>query len=83
VGYYCVDLTHLVDQLDRTLSIDGVVVACHWRHPAPDHPHQAEAVHAAVGERFTRVASHLEDDFMLEVWSRDGVSVATADGIVQ
>jgi SAM-dependent methyltransferase len=82
VGYYCLDLQQLKDRVDHSLSAEGVLVACHWRHPAPDHPFSAEAVHDALRARLRRVVAHREDDFLLDVWTRAGVSVAAAEGIV-
>ena len=47
MGYYVGDLGELVRAVDEVLTEDGVLVACHWRHPAPGYPQTAEAVHAA------------------------------------
>lgn len=82
VGYYCPDLATLCVAVERSLSQDGVLLACHWRHPAPDHPHSAEQVHTALGSGLRLLASHLEEDFRLDVWSRSGESIARAHGIV-
>lgn len=82
VGYYCLDLQELKDRVDRSLTIDGVLVACHWRHDAPDHPFTAEAVQAALQPGLRSVVAHQEADFLLDVWTRDGVSVAAAEGIL-
>ena len=82
VGYYCVELGQLVKRVASCLAGDGVLVACHWRHPAPDHPHTAEAVHGALGEGLLPVVRHVEDDFLLDVWSRSGRSVAATEGIL-
>jgi LmbE family N-acetylglucosaminyl deacetylase/SAM-dependent methyltransferase len=85
VGYYCTNLGALVDRLDDSLGADGVLVACHWRRPAPDHPHTADAVHQALDRGLTRMhrtAQHAEADFLLDVWSADGRSVAETGGIV-
>jgi LmbE family N-acetylglucosaminyl deacetylase len=85
VGYYCTDLDALVDRLGRSLGANGVLVACHWRRPAPDHPHTAQAVHKALDRglaRMHRIAHHTEADFLLDVWSADGRSVAETEGIV-
>jgi LmbE family N-acetylglucosaminyl deacetylase/SAM-dependent methyltransferase len=82
VGYYCPDLAALGELVRATLTSDGVVIACHWRHPAPDHPHTADEVHAALGEGLHRVAAHIEEDFRLDVWTRGGASVARLDGIL-
>jgi LmbE family N-acetylglucosaminyl deacetylase/SAM-dependent methyltransferase len=82
VGYYCPDLAALSARIRAGLTPDGVVVACHWRHDAPDHPHSAEEVHRALGSGLTKIASHVEDDFLLDVWTRSGESVARLGGIV-
>jgi LmbE family N-acetylglucosaminyl deacetylase len=81
VGYYCRDLGQLVALVDASLTAGGVVLACHWRHPAAEHPHSAEAVHAALGRRFRATVTHLERDFRLEVFSREGRSVAQDEAI--
>lgn len=82
VGYYSPDLVVLKSRIDGSLASDGVVLACHWRHPAPDHPQTADAVHAAIGAGLHRVVEHVEDDFLLDVWSRSPISVARDTGIV-
>jgi SAM-dependent methyltransferase len=82
VGYYCPDLDVLRQRIAASLTADGTVVACHWRHPAPDHPHTADEVHEALGAGLHRVLRHVEEDFLLDVWTRDGQSVARAEGIV-
>ncbi len=82
VGYYLADPGPLADRVVDSLTPHGVVVACHWRHPADDHPSSAEAVHDAIGRRLRRVAGHVEEDFLLDVWSVDGVSVARATGVI-
>jgi SAM-dependent methyltransferase len=82
VGYYAADPRELATASLRTLTGDGVLVACHWRHEAPDHPGTAEQVHDALGAELVRIVHHVEDDFLLDVWSRRGVSVARAEGIV-
>lgn len=83
VGYYCPDLHVLADRVHGSLAEDGVLVACHWRHPAPKHPHAAGEVHAVLGTGRHLVVSHVEDDFLLQVWTRTGESVASAEGIVR
>lgn len=82
VGYYVLDLDRLARRVRCSLTRDGVVVACHWRRSAPDHPQRAEDVHLAVGAGLHRLVHHVEDDFVLDVWSADGRSVAQAGGIV-
>jgi LmbE family N-acetylglucosaminyl deacetylase len=82
VGYYCTDLALLANRVRRSLAPDGVLVACHWRHATPLHPQPTPAVHAALGSGMTLLVEHVEDDFLLQVWSRSGRSVAAAEGIV-
>jgi LmbE family N-acetylglucosaminyl deacetylase/SAM-dependent methyltransferase len=82
VGYYCTDLDALVQRIEESLDDEGVLVACHWRRSAPMNPHSAGAVHAAIGTGRHLVVSHVEDDFLLQLWTRSGVSVAAAEGIV-
>lgn len=82
VGYYCTDLTVLSQRIEESLDDGGMLVACHWRHPAAMHPHRAEAVHAAIGGDRRLVVSHVEEDFLLQIWTRDGESVAAAEGIL-
>jgi LmbE family N-acetylglucosaminyl deacetylase/SAM-dependent methyltransferase len=82
VGYYCPDLSELRARVEQSLAPDGVVVACHWRHPAPDHPHTAEDVHAALGHDLASIVNHVEDDFLLQVWGRRPGSTARAGGII-
>lgn len=82
VGYYCADLAALTARIDESLAPDGVLVGCHWRHAASMHIHTAGDVHAALGASLHLVVSHVEDDFLLQVWTRSGESVAAAEGIL-
>ena len=82
IGYYSPDLDLLKTRIDDSLAPDGVLLACHWRRHAPDHAQTAEAVHAAIGHGLHQVAAHVEDDFLLDVWSRSPLSVARQTGIV-
>lgn len=81
IAYYFADLSRLKSRLVDSLADDGVLVACHWRHRATDHPHDAETVHRKLGEGLQQIASHVEEDFLLDVWDKHGRSVARAEGI--
>lgn len=83
VGYYATDLGALARRVHDSLADGGVLVACHWRHPAVDHPHPAESVHDALGAGLHRLVSHHEEDFLLDVWSTSPESVARAAGLVE
>ncbi|WP_458040686.1 MULTISPECIES: PIG-L family deacetylase [Bacteria] len=86
IGYYW-SPADLLDAADRTLSslsADGVLVACHWRHPVAEYPGTADEVHTALrslpGMRL--LARHDEEDFFLDVLVRaDAPSVARAAGL--
>ena len=86
VGYYFdrEDLTTLLDRIERHLSATGTLVLCHWRHPVADYPLRGDDVHGAMLERGTlvRVSAHAEADFLLDVYTRTGISVADAEGLV-
>lgn len=82
VGYFVADLDFLTRRIDACLAPDGVVLACHWRHPGVENPHTTDAVHAAIGAGLALLVDHREDDFLLQVWSRSGQSVAAVEGIV-
>lgn len=83
VGYYCTDLDALVAATRAALADDGVVVGCHWRHRARQHVHSGDAVHRALAACGELVVDHVEADFLLQVWTRSGRSVATETGIVR
>jgi SAM-dependent methyltransferase len=85
VGYYCASLPGLVATVIASLAPDGVVVGCHWRHPAREHVHSGDAVHEALGRHLRTSVAHVEEDFLLHVWARDPLaseSVARREGIV-
>lgn len=75
------DLDRLAERARAALTEGGVLVACHWRHPAPGYPGTAEQVHdrfAALG--LAAVAHHEEPDLLLDVWTAGEASVARAEG---
>jgi 2-polyprenyl-3-methyl-5-hydroxy-6-metoxy-1,4-benzoquinol methylase len=88
MAYYCSaeDLELLLDRVVSSLTPDGVVVACHWRHPVATYPLSGDQVHDALRRRrsLALLANHVEEDFLLQVYTRPpAVSVATAGGLVR
>lgn len=84
VGYYldAADLERLLDLVVRDLAPDGVVVACHWRHPVADYPLTGDQVHEALA-RWPRLSRVEEEDLLLDVLAPGGaVSVARRDGLL-
>ncbi|MBC7519428.1 MAG: bifunctional PIG-L family deacetylase/class I SAM-dependent methyltransferase [Microbacteriaceae bacterium] len=87
VAYYwsADDLSSAIALIDECLTADGVVVACHWRHPVDGYPERGDDVHAALrAHRGLRLlSSHVEEDFLLDVFVRPGArSVASENGLV-
>lgn len=87
IGYYWdeTDLRHALDRAVRTLTRDGIIIACHWRHDVPEYPLSGDQVHAALLQRtdLALFVRHREEDFLLDVFSRPpAVSVARETGLV-
>ncbi|EGH29271.1 methyltransferase, putative [Pseudomonas syringae pv. japonica str. M301072] len=80
MGYYldADDLHGLIDRALAALAPDGQLLACHWRPDIEGCPLNAQAVHDILAARLSmhRLFSHHEQDFLLDLWSRDGTSVA-------
>lgn len=80
LGYYLdeADLNQWIDRALASLTADGQLLACHWRPAIEGCPLDAEWVHAILQDRLNmpRLFSHQEPDFLLDIWSRDGESVA-------
>jgi len=77
------DLRHLIDRALNGLTANGQVLACHWRPAIEGCPQTAEQVHALLHERLAMPlgATHHEPDFLRDLLSRDGTSVATLEGL--
>jgi LmbE family N-acetylglucosaminyl deacetylase/SAM-dependent methyltransferase len=88
VGYYLspADLDVTIDRVLASLDDDGVLVACHWRHPDSDAVTDGDTVDAHLSARWPRPAlvRHVEPDFVLSVLPGPSVtSVARAEGLVR
>lgn len=88
IGYHCSrsDLGRLIERAVGSLTPDGIIVACHWRHPAPDHPLTGDQVHDVLTQQsgLRVIAAHLEADFRLDVLAAsDAPSVARWDGVLR
>lgn len=77
------DLSQLIEHALDSLTRDGQLLACHWRPPIAGCPQTGENVHGLLQERLGMplLARHHEDDFLLDLWGRDGTSVATLEGL--
>jgi LmbE family N-acetylglucosaminyl deacetylase/SAM-dependent methyltransferase len=87
LGYYCDadDLALLASAARSALSEDGCLVACHWRHRVADYPLTGDTVHRVLRSSLglATLASHHEEDFLLEVFAHPALgSVARREGLV-
>lgn len=84
VGYYFgAGLTAVLASIEAALAAHGTLVACHWRHPVVEYPLSGDAVHEAIDRLgLDRILRHEEEDFVLEVFSRDARSVARRTGLL-
>ena len=87
IGYYCdaADLSLLIEAATTSLSTDGVMVACHWRHPVADYPLSGDEVHELLRRQsgLDLLVEHVEEDFRLDVLvTPPAVSVARREGLV-
>lgn len=87
VGYYwdADDLDSALGKALHSLAQTGVLLACHWRHEVREYPLGGDVVHEHIGRlpELSRMVSHVEDDFVLEVFARPPApSVARQGGLV-
>ncbi|MCS5732258.1 PIG-L family deacetylase [Herbiconiux daphne] len=87
IGYFLDEdeLTVLIERILGSLTRDGALVVCHWRHPVAGRAFSGDTVHAVFVQRdeFTTLAHHVEEDFLLDVFVRPpAISVARREGIV-
>lgn len=85
LAYYLgpTDLRYLAARIDVSLANDGCLLACDWRHAFTGRQASAEAVHACLASccRVLPVACHAEADVLIDVWTRDGRSVAQNEAL--
>lgn len=86
LGFYLDEstLTTVAARVTASLEDAGTVLACHWRHPVEGFTLRGDAVHAILDRQLglSRLVHHEEPDFVLDVWSSDGRSVAQREGFV-
>lgn len=84
LGYFldAATLDALADKALDTLQPGGTLLACHWRRPIAQCSLDGDAVHRRLGERLSlkSLTQLREADFNLDMWSRDGRSVAEREG---
>jgi hypothetical protein len=85
VGYYLDEepLARLAAQMRRSLTPEGIVLACHWRHPVADYPLVGDRVHEILTEAsgLIPLAEYIDADVRLAILAQPGTrSVAAVDG---
>ncbi|OHV07578.1 SAM-dependent methyltransferase [Kushneria phosphatilytica] len=85
LGYYLdyPALIELIGCMRKSLTADGELLACHWRHPIAGGALDGDGVHALLDDRLglTRLAEHREPDLIMSLWSRDKRSPARREGL--
>ncbi|WP_110670065.1 SAM-dependent methyltransferase [Salinicola halophilus] len=73
LGYYLAPdaLVAAIRTLEASLSDDGELIACHWRHPIADALSDGDSVHDTLRTTLARPRTSclIEPDFRLESWS--------------
>lgn len=84
IGYYLTPaaLPVLIAQIAACLKPSGSLVACHWRDSFAERTLPTSVLHEtlASGLGLQSLVHHLERDFLLDIWSKDGRSVAMHEG---
>jgi len=83
VGYYLgpQDVVTLAAKLRASLDDEGLLLACHWRHPFEQARSSAIAVHRAFARGLDEVFCYQDDDLLMQGWSTGPVSVARWEGL--
>ncbi|MEN5034536.1 class I SAM-dependent methyltransferase [Pseudomonas sp. TWI929] len=73
VGYYLdpTDWLQVIEQSVASLTYDGGLLACHWKHPIAGCPQDGREVHRMLARHLPlyQQFQHEEADFVLEYWS--------------
>lgn len=85
VGYYltCAELADTVQRLHGSLAHEGVLLACHWRHPFAEAFQDGGQVHACIGGTLDLplLCRYQDSDFLLEAWGGGQASIAQREGL--
>jgi SAM-dependent methyltransferase len=77
IGYYLspAQVGELARAIRASLAADGLLLACHWRHPFDEQACSAELVHRTLEQetQLAPCASYVETDFVMQAWCADGL----------
>ena len=77
------ELIDLAHRAVSSLSSGGVLLACHWRPKIAGCAFDGDTVHETLERNtgLTRLLRHVETDFVLDVWTKEGASVGSKEGL--
>ncbi len=86
VAYYLssVELQQLIGQLKHSLTPQGEILCCHWRHEIRDFELDALQVHHHLKQSlpFSHYLSLNDPDFMIDIWTVNPSSLAKQQGLI-
>lgn len=87
IAYYCDEAgaAELGRAAAASLTDDGLLLLCHWRHPVADYPLSGDRAQDLVREAsgLAGLVEHVEADFRLEVLGPESIpSVAATEGLL-
>ena len=85
IGFYldARSMAQVCEKLIPSLRPRGHFVACHWRPQVKGCAITGDEAHDIMTRLlpWKKTVQHIEDDFILEVWSQEGFSVAQIEGL--
>lgn len=83
VGYYldAADLLQMGAKLRGSLAGQGLLLACHWRHPFDEARSMTRDVHRLLAQGLVEAFTYQDDDMLLQGWSEQPTSVAQWEGL--
>ena len=83
VGYYldAADLLQMGTKLRGSLAGQGLLLACHWRHPFDEARSMTRDVHRLLAQGLVEAFTYQDEDMLLQGWSEQPTSVAQWEGL--
>ncbi|OEZ63848.1 MULTISPECIES: bifunctional 2-polyprenyl-6-hydroxyphenol methylase/3-demethylubiquinol 3-O-methyltransferase UbiG [unclassified Duganella] len=77
------EVLQLRERCTGALAAGGTLLLCHWRPDFADRLLGTDEAHAIFEQApaLHKIVRHVEDDFLLEVWSGNAASVAQREGL--
>ncbi|WP_407307307.1 class I SAM-dependent methyltransferase [Acinetobacter sp.] len=78
------ELAHLIEKVENSLTLEGVVVCCHWRYPIDGFILTGEEVHHVLKQQF-HLPHYLnvnDPDFIIDLWSKETTTLASKEGLI-